>query len=136
MRAREVHRFLFFGYRRKGSKFHSTKFSSLLSSLFLFHLHPPHSMESKPLQRLNQVASHLGKRDPSRADRPHHSARFRPILPSGLPVNFTPLNPLSFLLKAAAIRPDHTAIAHPQRNLEISYRDWLVSSASLRDPSC
>ncbi|GAA5961273.1 hypothetical protein JCM3765_002894 [Sporobolomyces pararoseus] len=79
-------------------------------------------MVTQPVQRLNQVASHL---EPSPASPPHFQ-RFRPSLPPNLPINYTPLNPLSFLLKAASIRPDHTAILHPARNLKFTYREWAL----------
>lgn len=42
-------------------------------------------------------------------------------------VNFTPLNPLSFLLRAALIYPDHIAISHPNspQPVEYTYRVWV-----------
>ncbi|KAM0755063.1 acetyl-CoA synthetase-like protein [Meredithblackwellia eburnea MCA 4105] len=49
---------------------------------------------------------------------------FRPRLPGGLSTSYTPLNPLTFLLKAANIRPDHPAIIHPEKNVQWTYRQW------------
>ncbi|GAA5909022.1 uncharacterized protein JCM6883_002582 [Sporobolomyces salmoneus] len=82
-------------------------------------------MTSKPVQRLDQVVSHLQPLQQA-PPAPPHSARFRPSLPPNLPINFTPLNPISFLLKAAQIRPDHVAISHPARNLTYTYREWAL----------
>ncbi|GAA6058741.1 hypothetical protein JCM10212_003429 [Sporobolomyces blumeae] len=87
---------------------------------------------SPPAQRLSQVASHLssspGSASPHGAVQvpPSHSLRFRPALPAGLPVHWTPLNPISFLLKAASIRPDHPAIVHPARGVAWTYREWAL----------
>jgi hypothetical protein len=50
---------------------------------------------SSPLERLSQVASALT----SSSDPAFPPNAFRAKLPDGLPVNFTPLNPVSFLLK-------------------------------------
>ncbi|GAA6022650.1 hypothetical protein JCM11491_001152 [Sporobolomyces phaffii] len=80
-------------------------------------------MVSQPVQRLEQVTSHLAARDSNSSP---HASRFRPSLPDGLPINYTPLNPLGFLLKAASIRPDHVAILHPARDLEFTYREWAL----------
>ncbi|GAA5848375.1 hypothetical protein JCM3766R1_002327 [Sporobolomyces carnicolor] len=79
-------------------------------------------MPPTPAHRLAQVQSHLEVRSQA----PPHSARFVPALPKGLAVNFTPLNPVSFLLKAALIRPDHPAIVHPARNVQFTFREWAL----------
>ncbi|KAL8277498.1 hypothetical protein RQP46_010128 [Phenoliferia psychrophenolica] len=49
---------------------------------------------------------------------------FRPLPSAGLPTSFTPLNTLSFLLKAASIRPDHPAIIHPEQGVSWTYSQW------------
>ncbi|KAH9968801.1 acetyl-CoA synthetase-like protein [Russula dissimulans] len=41
--------------------------------------------------------------------------------PHGLPVNFHPLNPLEFLLRAAQIYPDKLALAHPDVPFPVFY---------------
>lgn len=59
---------------------------------------------------------------------PPHGVRYRMRLPRKTldQVNFTPLNPLSFLLRAALIYPNHVAISHPntQHPVEYTYAVW------------
>src|SRR5688572_4876841 len=45
------------------------------------------------------------------------------------PANFTPLSPLAFLPRTAAIHPDRVAIVHGERR--ITYRDFLARSRRL-----
>jgi hypothetical protein len=79
---------------------------------------PPHS----PATRLGQVTGHL-----TAQPRPKVLANsFRPKLPAGLPPSYTPLNPLSFLLKAASIRPDHPALLHPAKSLSYTFSEWAT----------
>lgn len=73
-----------------------------------------------PKERLEQVSGHLT------GSHKVHGARFRPLLPAGLPAHFTPLNPVAFLLKAASIRPNHPAIVHPEKGLSWTYEQWSV----------
>ncbi|GAA5919156.1 hypothetical protein JCM1841_002476 [Sporobolomyces salmonicolor] len=80
---------------------------------------------NKPAQRLSQIATHLTPVAPD------HATRFRPALPAGLPIHWTPLSPISFLLKAAQIRPLHVALTHPRRGVEWTYQDWAIRVKNL-----
>jgi hypothetical protein len=73
---------------------------------------------SKPQERLFQVAGQLALPQKPLA------TRFRPKLPPHLPASCTPLNPISFLLKAATIRPDHIALVHPEKRLQWTFSEW------------
>lgn len=70
--------------------------------------------------RLSQVSGHLS----NSAEEQPLATRFRPALPPGLPVSYTPLNPVTFLLRAAQVRPNHTAIVHPEKGLSWTYSEW------------
>lgn len=91
---------------------------------------PPQS--NKPAERLHQVSQHL---TPSSSSSPLPAAfRWRPALPADLPVNHTPLNPITFLLKAALIRPNHPALVHPGRaggEVSWTYAAWAERVAQL-----
>ncbi|KDQ12888.1 hypothetical protein BOTBODRAFT_34031 [Botryobasidium botryosum FD-172 SS1] len=50
---------------------------------------------------------------PSQESLPPQNVQYRLRLPSGLPAHFTPLNPLTFVLRAALIHPNKLALAHP-----------------------
>lgn len=50
--------------------------------------------------------------------------KFTAALPKGLAVNNTPLNPLSFLLRSAYIRPQRIAMKHPAIGGEWTYAEW------------
>lgn len=50
--------------------------------------------------------------------------KFAPGLPKGLNINQTPLNPLSFLLRSAYIRPQRIALKHPAIGVEWTYAEW------------
>ncbi|GAA5827035.1 hypothetical protein JCM11251_002215 [Rhodosporidiobolus azoricus] len=92
------------------------------------------SPSNKAAQRLSAVQHQL---QPTTSTSPHpppapdHPAPFRPRVPEGLPVNHTPLNPLSFLLKAAQIRPNHPAIVYPHPGqpsgeLSFTFSQWAL----------
>lgn len=49
---------------------------------------------------------------------------FRPKLKKGTPVHLTPLNPVSFLLRCAAIRPNHVGLTHPEKGLSWTFAEW------------
>ncbi|CAL1705321.1 unnamed protein product [Somion occarium] len=57
---------------------------------------------------------------------PPTSVTYRLRLPQGLPVHKQPLNPLSFLLRAAQVYPNRLAIAHPDVQFPVyySYATW------------
>lgn len=61
---------------------------------------------SSARSRIAAVSDHLLRQD----NKVIIANRFRPKLPFGLNVSFTPLNPLTFLLKCASIKPNHIAI--------------------------
>ncbi|BGP28698.1 hypothetical protein JCM10296v2_000434 [Rhodotorula toruloides] len=84
---------------------------------------------TKPAQRLEQVANHLSASSSSSSPKPVHAHRFRLAIPKGLPVNHTPLNPVSFLLKAASIRPGHPAIVYGPRVW--NFESWAGRIAKL-----
>lgn len=86
--------------------------------------------------RLKQVANHLKPAEAVPSVKAH-GARFRPTLPDGLPVSYTPLNPVTFLLKAALIKPHHLAVVHPEKGLSWNYLDWsaLPATPKSRGPS-
>ncbi|BGP36608.1 hypothetical protein JCM10449v2_000509 [Rhodotorula kratochvilovae] len=87
----------------------------------------------QPAERLSQVSQHLAA-PPASPPRAPPAFRFRPALPADLPVNHTPLNPTSFLLKAALIRPDHPALVHPRRSggaASWTYAQWAERVAQL-----
>lgn len=50
--------------------------------------------------------------------------KFAPGLPKNLPVHKTPLNPVSFLLRSAYIRPQRIALKHPAIGVEWTYAEW------------
>lgn len=90
---------------------------------------------SGPAARLKQIAnalvdgvSNLTHGESNEGANPdfknEHRHRFQPALPAGLKVNHTPLNPVSFLLRSATIRPDRTAVIHPARNVSWTYSEW------------
>ena len=93
------------------------------------------SQSSKPTERLQQVSQHLAPSSPPRSStRPPAAFRWRPALPADLPVWHTPLNPITFLLKAALIRPDHPALVHSGRaggGVSWSYSQWAERVAQL-----
>lgn len=84
-----------------------------ISSCFASQMAP-----STPTARLGQVSGHLAASEQPLA------TRFRPKLPPGLHPSFTPLNPVTFLLKAATIRPHHVALTHPEKGLSYTYYQW------------
>ncbi|KZT71372.1 acetyl-CoA synthetase-like protein [Daedalea quercina L-15889] len=63
---------------------------------------------------------------PTSESLPPPDVSYRPRLPSSIPVNRQPLNPLTFLLKAAQIYPRKLAIAHPDvpHPVFYSYEVW------------
>ncbi|GAA5932475.1 hypothetical protein JCM3775_005929 [Rhodotorula graminis] len=93
------------------------------------------AQSNKPTERLHQVSQHLQPSPPPRpSTRPPAAFRWRPALPADLPVWHTPLNPITFLLKAALIRPDHPALVHPGRaggGVSWTYSAWAERVAQL-----
>lgn len=89
---------------------------------------------SGPAARLKQIANALvdgitnaatGNEEGSIVDfKNDHRHRFQPALPAGLKVSHTPLNPVSFLLRSATVRPDRTAIIHPAKDASWTYAEW------------
>ena len=77
-----------------------------------------------PIDRLTAINSQLAAESVL-------ATRFRPKLSSDLPVSFTPLNPITFLLKAASIRPNHIAISHPETGRSWTYEEWAMRVCSL-----
>lgn len=87
---------------------------------------------SSAVARLQQVVSAItgsGTTDPQDAhvDYSFNAAnhlKFQASLPKGLPVNKTPLNPVSFLLRSATIRGERVALQHPAKGLQWTYAEW------------
>ncbi|KAF8506944.1 acetyl-CoA synthetase-like protein [Russula emetica] len=65
--------------------------------------------------------SALAEFRPTPASIPPLNAGFTFSTPHGLPVNFHPLNPLEFLLRAAQIYPEKLALAHPDVQFPVFY---------------
>lgn len=65
--------------------------------------------------------SALAEFRPTPASIPPQNAEFTLSTPHGLPVNFHPLNPLEFLLRAAQIYPEKLALAHPDVQFPVFY---------------
>ncbi|GAA6052555.1 hypothetical protein NBRC10513_003352 [Rhodotorula toruloides] len=84
---------------------------------------------AKPALRLSNIAGHLGASSSTSSPKPVHAHRFRPAIPKGLPVNHTPLNPVSFLLKAASIRPRYPAIVYGDKVW--NFESWAERVAKL-----
>jgi len=51
--------------------------------------------------------------------------------PSTLPATRTPLSPLSFLLRAALIKPHKLALIHPEKGFHFTYQQWAARILSL-----
>ena len=87
---------------------------------------------SSPAARLKQVVSALtgsitGNQAADGQQSPFHNPnalKFQAGYPKGLAVNHTPLNPVSFLLRSATIRPDRVAMVHPAKNAQWTYAEW------------
>lgn len=92
---------------------------------------------SGPAARLKQIASALtgvtaltGSNNPhvSKEEDPNfkneNRLKFQAGLPAGLAINHTPLNPVSFLLRSATVRPNRTAMIHPAKNASWTYAEW------------
>ena len=71
---------------------------------------------------------------PTPASFPPKNVVHRMRLPNGLPVNMTPLNPITFLLRAAVIYGDSLAIAHPdvKHPVYYTYAVWCGSHRSVK----
>jgi len=52
-------------------------------------------------------------------------------LPKGIAHYTTPLSPLHFLLRAALIVPNKTAIVHPEKGYMFTYAEWAARTLSL-----
>jgi hypothetical protein len=72
--------------------------------------------------RLKSVASALDTTKPAFKN-PNH-LKFAAGTPPGLPVSWTPLNPVQFLLRSAYIRPHRVALKHPAIGVEWTYSEW------------
>lgn len=88
---------------------------------------------SGPAARLKQIANALvegvsnyanGEPEVNTDFNNQHRHRFQPTVPNTSKVNHTPLNPVSFLLRSATIRPDRKAIIHPARDASWTYAEW------------
>lgn len=89
---------------------------------------------SSPVQRLKQVVTALtgGSADEQQQGNPNfknvNALKFQAGIPKGLPVHHTPLNPVSFLLRSATIRPNRVAMVHPAKNASWTYAEWCVNA--------
>lgn len=81
-------------------------------------------MQASAVRRLQNVASAFSSSPPEPAFANPNRSRFQPCPPKNAPVHITPLNPVSFLLRAASIRPDRVAIKHPGINAQWTYAEW------------
>lgn len=89
---------------------------------------------SSPVQRLKQVVTALtGGPSSENEQKPvdpnfnnSNALKFQAGIPRGLPVHHTPLNPVSFLLRSATIRPNRVAMVHPAKNASWTYAQWCV----------
>jgi hypothetical protein len=96
---------------------------------------------SGPIARLQQLASALtspgsllGGGEASHTTFVNeHRNKFEPGLPAGLPVNHTPLNPVSFLLRSATIRPNRVALQHHDLGVQWTYAEWSVQSSESQE---
>lgn len=52
-------------------------------------------------------------------------------LPANVAHNYTPLTPISFLLRAALIAPDSLAIVHPEKGVRLTYSQWAARTLCL-----
>lgn len=92
---------------------------------------------SGPVQRLKQVVTALtgGSEQQQQQGNPDfhnpNALKFQAGVPKGLPVHHTPLNPVSFLLRSATIRPDRVAMVHPAKNASWTYAEWYVHLLSM-----
>lgn len=88
---------------------------------------------SGPVQRLKQVVTALtgGSEDSQQQQgnsnfKNPNALTFQAGIPKGLPVHYTPLNPVSFLLRSATVRPNRVAMVHPAKNASWTYAEWSV----------
>lgn len=81
------------------------------------------SIQASAVRRLQNVASALKSSAPPAFSNPNRN-KFQPTPPKGAPVHITPLNPVSFLLRAATIRPDRIAMKHPAIDAQWTYAEW------------
>ncbi|KAI0307967.1 hypothetical protein B0F90DRAFT_1813320 [Multifurca ochricompacta] len=70
---------------------------------------------------MNSFGSALTNFRPTPASIPPSNAHLTLHISSDLPVNFHPLNPLEFLLRAAQIYPDRLALLHPDVQFPVFY---------------
>ncbi|KAH7096485.1 acetyl-CoA synthetase-like protein [Auriculariales sp. MPI-PUGE-AT-0066] len=70
---------------------------------------------------------------PTRASIPAPGTVVRLNVPSSVPTNHTPLNPLSFLIRAASIYPDKVALVHPDTPYPVRYTfaQWAQRTLNL-----
>lgn len=71
------------------------------------------------------------KAPPSSQPPPQGQFGLRLSVPSSISHNITPLSPISFLLRAALIFPNKTAIIHPEKGIRFTYAEWAARCLSL-----
>lgn len=76
--------------------------------------------QSQAAGRLQHIGSQLGEQTFFNPNRLKYVAG----MPKGRAVNNTPLNPLTFLLRSAYIRPQRIAMKHPAIGVEWTYAEW------------
>jgi len=79
-------------------------------------------LQASASSRLAAVASALDTKKPAFKN-PNH-LKFAAGHPKGLPVHWSPLNPVQFLLRSAYIRPHRIALKHPAIGVEWTYSEW------------
>lgn len=68
---------------------------------------------------------------PPSSQPPQGTFGLRLNVPSTVPHNFTPLTPVSFLLRAALIAPNKYALLHPEKGFRFTYAQWAARCLSL-----
>lgn len=98
---------------------------SLLGLPVLLFLESRSKSSKMALERLQQVKNALTSTIEPHGNQIVSSALnpFRVRVPAHLPPYETPLTPVSFLLRAAQIYPDSTAMDHPERGYKFTYSE-------------
>lgn len=103
---------------------------------FLYHLERPPARLRRPSR--SHPATALADMDsatfvPLRSSQPPSGRPFtlRMGLRPGTPMNFTPLTPVSYLLRSALIAPQARALVHPERGYAFNYAQWAARCLSL-----
>jgi hypothetical protein len=79
-------------------------------------------IQAAAASRLQSVSSALDK-SAAPFKNPNH-LKFSAGQPAGMPVWWSPLNPVQFLLRSAYIRPHRIALKHPAIGVEWTYAEW------------